>query len=226
MLATVADPPSRRSAPGATIAPQDLVTRLRTLMTIETGQRGGAAAAGDEADLMARVASGGADAEHALRELYQRYSERVFGLGVLMLKDRELAAELVQETFVRLWRVAATFDPQRGSMAAFAFTIARRLALDLRRRPSLRPFEPQPEVEEEADSGDPLDTVLIGLTVRDALQALSEPHRQVLELSYRGDLKQTEIAAMLGIPLGTVKTRSYYALRALKLALEERGVHA
>ena len=225
MLATVARPPSRRYLPGATMASDDPGTRMRTSMTIESGRRGGAGAAGDDADLMARVATGGNDAEDALRELYRRYSGRVFGLGVLILHDRELAADLVQETFVRLWRVAATFDPQRGSMASFVFTVARRLALDLRRRPSLRPFEPQPEAEEEV-TGDPVDEVLTGLTVRDALQSLSEPHRQVLELSYRGDLKQTEIAALLGVPLGTVKTRTYYALRALKLALQERGVHA
>jgi len=62
--------------------------------------------------------------------------------------------------------------------------------------------------------------------VRDALEALSPAHREVLELSYGQDLKQTEIAARLGLPLGTVKTRTYYALRALKLALEERGVQS
>jgi len=65
----------------------------------------------------------------------------------------------------------------------------------------------------------------VSVTVRDAMDSLSPAHREVLELSYRGDLKQTDIAQILGIPLGTVKTRSYYALRALKLALQERGIH-
>ena len=64
------------------------------------------------------------------------------------------------------------------------------------------------------------------LAVRDAMQSLSPAHRQILELFYGQDRKQTEIAELLGLPLGTVKTRSYYALRALKLALQERGINA
>ena len=71
-----------------------------------------------------------------------------------------------------------------------------------------------------------MDRLVVGLTVRDALESLSPAHREVLDLSYSGDLKQTEIAERLGLPLGTVKTRTYYALRALKLALEERGLDA
>ena len=101
---------------------------------------------------------------------------------------------------------------------------ARRIAIDLWRRPSSRPFAPPPE--EVVAPGDAMDRLVVGLTVRDALESLSPAHRQVLELSYSGDLKQTEIAERLGLPLGTVKTRTYYALRALRLALEERGLDA
>jgi RNA polymerase sigma-70 factor (ECF subfamily) len=70
-----------------------------------------------------------------------------------------------------------------------------------------------------------MDSVATKLAVRDALGALSPEHRQVLELTLDRDLRQADIAALLGIPLGTVKTRMHYALKALKLALDERGIH-
>jgi RNA polymerase sigma-70 factor (ECF subfamily) len=179
----------------------------------------------DEAALVAAVAAG--DRRDALPELYTRYEGRLYGLGCRLLGDTSLAEELVQETFVRLWRKASQYDPERGSVRTFIFAIARRIAVDLWRRPSSRPFEPEAE---EGDAGpgrgvstDPVEGILVGLTVRDALDSLSGPHREVLELGYRHGLKQAEIADRLGVPLGTVKTRTYHALRALKAALEERG---
>jgi RNA polymerase sigma-70 factor, ECF subfamily len=132
----------------------------------------------------------------------------------------------VQETFVRLWQQSRRFDPSRGNVSTFLFAIARRIAVDLWRRPSSRPFEPEPAEAEATGTEDPVDGVLEGLAVRDAMQSLSPAHRQILELFYGQDRKQTEIAELLGLPLGTVKTRSYYALRALKLALQERGIDA
>lgn len=158
----------------------------------------------------------------SLDQLYHSYAGRIYGLGMRMLGDRALAEELVQETFVRLWRSAGAFDPARGTVAAFVLTMARRIAIDLWRRPSSRPFDPSPP--EVADPADRTEAVLTAVAVNEAMATLSREHREVLELSYRGDLKQADIAAILGIPLGTVKTRSYYALRALKLALQERGV--
>jgi RNA polymerase sigma-70 factor (ECF subfamily) len=176
----------------------------------------------DDAALVARLAAG--DLGPPLQELYRRYGGRLYGLGVRLLGDRGLAEELVQETFVRLWRTADRFDPERGSVTTFIFAIARRLAIDLWRRPSSRPFEPEPEAA--GGAGDPLEPALLGLAIRDALDSLSPSHREVLELAYHEDLRQTDIAEQLGLPLGTVKTRTYYALRALRVALEERGVHA
>lgn len=173
-----------------------------------------------EAELILAVGRG--DRGEPLHELYRRYSARVYGLGVQLLGDRGLAEELVQETFVRLWRNADRFDPERGSAATFIFTIARRLAIDLWRRPSSRPAKPEPPPD---PGDDQVDRMLVGLEVREALDSLSEAHRQVLELSYRDQLKQTEIAERLGVPLGTVKTRSYHALRSLRVALEQRGIH-
>jgi RNA polymerase sigma-70 factor (ECF subfamily) len=173
-----------------------------------------------DTDLLAAVAGG--ERDEPLRELYRRYAGRIYGLGVQLLGDRGLAEELVQETFVRLWRNVGRYDPARGSPGAFIFTIARRLAVDLWRRPSSRPAEAGPA---PPPADDQVDRLVVRLGVRDALDSLSEAHRQVLELSYRGELKQTDIAQKLGIPVGTVKTRSYHALRALKAALEARDIH-
>jgi RNA polymerase sigma-70 factor (ECF subfamily) len=176
----------------------------------------------DDASLLAGVASG--DRADPLRELYRRYERRLYGLGLKLLGDPSLAEELVQETFVRLWRKADQFDAAKGSAATFIFTTARRIAIDLWRRPSSRPFDPP--AEDTAAPGDPVDRVIVGLTVRHALDSLSPAHREVIELSYTQDLKQSQIAERLGVPLGTVKTRTYHALRALKAALEEGRVDA
>jgi len=178
--------------------------------------------AADEAELLAQVAEG--DHGPPLVALYRHYHGSLYALGLRLLGDRGLAEELVQETFVRLWRTADRFDPARGSVRSYVFTMARRIAIDLWRRPSSRPFEAP--VDAEAVGGAGIDEMLSGLVVREALDSLSPAHREVLELSYDQDLRQADIAARLGLPLGTVKTRSYYALRALRLALEERGWRA
>lgn len=172
----------------------------------------------DDAQLLAAIGAG--DRGEPLRALYSRYAGRLYGLGMQLLGNEGLAEELVQETFVRVWRNAASYDPERGSAPTFIFTIARRLAIDLYRRPSSRatdPETPPPPAE------DRVDTVLARLEVQEALNSLSEAHREILELSYLHDLKQAEIAERLGIPLGTVKTRSHHALRSLKVALQQRG---
>jgi RNA polymerase sigma-70 factor (ECF subfamily) len=178
----------------------------------------------DDAVLLDRVVAG--DRGEALEELYRRYGQRIHGFGLRLLGNREVAEELVQETFLRLWHTADRFDPDRGTVAAYVFTLARRLAVDLWRRPSSRPFEPaHPDGGASVMSIDAADAILTRLVLDEAMDALSASHREVLVLSYRGHLTQAEIAAFLGIPLGTVKTRTYHALRGLKRALAERGVH-
>ena len=122
---------------------------------------------------------------------------------------------------MRLWQQAHRYDwtrapshvPVRDRPAARGRPLAAAIVL---------PFAPEPAAEESA-SDDPAEAIIEGLAIRDALQALSD-HRQMLELSHGQDRKQTEIAELLGLPLGTVKSRTYYALRALRLALQERGI--
>jgi RNA polymerase sigma-70 factor, ECF subfamily len=177
-------------------------------------------AAAEEAGLLARLAAG--ERDEPLAELYARYGSRLYGLGLRLLGDRSLAEELVQETFVRLWRSAARFDADRGTVRTFVFTLARRAAIDLRRRRAWRPLAARVEPAPVAD--DVFEAVVVGLDVRDALVALSPKHAEVLRLAYDDGLTQGQIASRLGVPLGTVKTRVYHALRALRAELEERGL--
>jgi RNA polymerase sigma-70 factor, ECF subfamily len=175
----------------------------------------------EEAELLGLVAAGNRD--EPLVELYRRYERRLYGLGLQLLGDRGLAEDLVQETFLRLWRSAPRFDPARGSVRTFLFTLARRAAVDLwrRRRITAQALEPEPE---PAVDDDAFDAMLLALDVREALDELTPKHREVLELHYHGGLTQLQISETLGVPLGTVKTRTYHALRALKDRLEERDL--
>jgi RNA polymerase sigma-70 factor (ECF subfamily) len=157
--------------------------------------------------------------ERALERFYDAYERRLYAFGLRLLGDPGLAEELVQETFMRIWREAAKFDPSKGNANTFLFTIARRLAIDLHRRPSSRPLP----LEQEATTRDHADRVDTKVTVRNAMSALSEAHREVLELLHGQQMTQTEAAAVLGVPLGTVKTRAMYALRALKKGLSDHG---
>lgn len=178
--------------------------------------------AAEEAGLIIAIAAG--ESGEPVRELYHRYSGRLYGLGLKLTGNEGLAEEMVQETFVRLWRTAGQFDPARGSARTFIFTIARRLAVDLWRRPSSRPFAAQEEADDVEDPADLIDGMILGMAVRDALEALPPAHREVLTLTYHADLTQAEIASRLNVPLGTVKSRTHHALRAFRLAMEERGI--
>jgi len=175
----------------------------------------------EEAHLVAQVAAGDIDAPMA--ELYRRYAGRLYRYGMQALGDAGLAEEMVQECFVRLWRTAGRFDPARGSVAAYIIVIGRSVAADVRKRPSSRPLE-QLEETQLPPQLDSVDEILSGLMVREALDSLSEAHQQVLMLAETG-LTQSQIATQLGLPLGTVKTRIFHALRALRATLAKRGLH-
>lgn len=181
--------------------------------------------AAEEVALMSRVAAG--DRGEPLETLYERYAGRLYGLGMRLLRDEGAAEELVQETFVRLWRSASGYDARKGSVRTFLYTIAHRTAVDFKRRPASRPLDTRGEpVGESSPATESFEALVLGLDVRDAMTTLSEHHRQVLELHYREDLTQRQIAERLGVPLGTVKTRTYHALRALKSELQERELVA
>lgn len=174
----------------------------------------------DDADLVAQIAAG--DLGAPVNELYRRYGPRLYRFGLHLLGDAGLADELVQECFVRLWRTAGRFDIGRGSVSAYMFVMARSIAADLHKRPSSRPLAPVDEAQVPAQP-DSADRIVDSLAVHDALDSLSAAHREVLMLVHGEGLTQPQIAERLGLPLGTVKTRMFHGLRALKIALAERG---
>jgi len=184
------------------------------------------ASAAEEAALVARVAAG--DSGDPMVALYQRYGSRLYGFGLRLLGDQGMAEDMVQETFVRLWRGAERFDPDKGSVRTYTYTIARRVAVDLRRRATSRPPQTTDTGHDHELTGNDreFEDLILGIDLRDALRSLSAKHREILELLLDEDLSQPQVSERLGIPLGTVKTRTYYGLRALKLELEERGLIA
>jgi RNA polymerase sigma-70 factor, ECF subfamily len=179
--------------------------------------------AAEEAELVAQVAAG--DIGAPMAELYRRYSKRLYRFGVQVLGNTGLAEEMVQESFVRLWRTAGSFDASRASVGTYLYVIARSTAADIRKRPSSRPLLPVEEaaVPPQADS---VDQILEGLIVHEALGTLSPAHLEVLRLAHDEGLTQSQIAGRLGVPLGTVKTRMFHGMQALRTALGERGVYA
>ena len=179
--------------------------------------------AAEEADLVAQIAA--EDIEAPVAELYRRYGKRLFRFGVQALGDHGLAEEIVQETFVRLWRTAGRFDAEKASVGTYLYVIARSVAADIRKRPSSRPLRPVEDLDVPAQP-DGTDRILDSLIVREALESLTTSHAQVLQLTQEEGLTQSQIAERLGVPLGTVKTRMFHGMRAMRAALGERGFHA
>ena len=151
----------------------------------------------------------------ALRALYRAYSGELFGFAVNALGERGAAEELVQEVFTRAWRHAEQYDPARASVRTWLYQIARHAIIDLRRRASVRPSLPLGESIEQA---------MLGWQVATALERLSPDHRQMIRLAHLQGLTMREIAERTHLPVGTVKSRTWYALRALRLVLEEMGI--
>ncbi|MFW6010202.1 MAG: sigma-70 family RNA polymerase sigma factor [Actinomycetota bacterium] len=160
--------------------------------------------------------------EEAVRRLYDTYAGPLYGFGLNRLGNEALAEELVQTVMTRLWRRADRFDPARGSVRTWVFTIARTTAIDLYRRQGRA--APVDDLPERAEVVDEFEALVEAEAVRAALDRLGEDHRMVLELAYFQGLTQRQVAKRLGLPLGTVKSRTYYALKAFRLACEELGV--
>lgn len=174
----------------------------------------------EEADLVAQIAAG--DVGAPVAALYGRYGKRLFRFGVQHLRDEGLAEEMVQETFVRLWRTAGRFDAEKSSVSTYLYVIARSAAADIRKRPSSRPLM----TVDNADLPpipDTVDQIVDSMLVREAIESLSPAHAEVIRLNLEEGLTQRQIAERLGLPLGTVKTRTFHGVRALQAALVERG---
>jgi len=160
-----------------------------------------------------------------LRELYRRYSGELFGFAMGALGDREQAEEVVQDVFAQLWRHAERYDGRRASVRTWLYAIARNRIVDAHRRAAARPKRAEdssPETTAELDAS--LDQAVLRWQVTAALSRLSPAHREVIRLAHYGGLTMREIAERTGVPLGTVKSRTSYALRHLRLILDEMEV--
>ncbi|MGN6132397.1 MAG: sigma-70 family RNA polymerase sigma factor [Nocardioidaceae bacterium] len=167
-----------------------------------------------------------ADSEVALMQaLHEEHAAALWGYVVRLTgNDRARAEDVVQETMLRAWRHSSVLDGTQGSVRAWLFTVARNIVVDEWRWRRVRPELTMAEPPEPAQTGDRTDELLLSWVVADALTRLSPEHRAVLvECYYRGR-SVAEAASRLGVPEGTVKSRTHYALRALRLALEELGV--
>ncbi|MFI6132666.1 RNA polymerase sigma factor [Micromonospora sp. NPDC051141] len=157
--------------------------------------------------------------ELALVEIYRQYSGPMFAAAYSVLGNRDLAADAVQQAFLQAWRAAPVFDASR-SIAPWLVAIARRAAIDIYRRDrvsrSVVPLdEGMANLRELSVESLSLDRVWQVWQIRAALEKLHPNERQVLQLAYFEDLTQTEIAATLGVALGTVKSRTFRAQRRL-----------
>lgn len=173
---------------------------------------------GDEV-LVRRVASG---EERALSVLYDRYAPLIYGTGIRYLRDRGLAEDLVQDVFTSVWRNAAGFDPTRASFATWVYRITRNRATDMIRRRKARVRTVGDEGLFEPGEEDPSGELSQSFDVAAALSRLSPVHREVLLLAYFEGLSQREISRRTDTPLGTVKSRTTAALRALRENMEDR----
>jgi RNA polymerase sigma-70 factor (ECF subfamily) len=181
----------------------------------------------DEATTMRAVATGDLA---AYETVYDAHARVVYGLCLRMLGDPGAAEDATQEVFLRIWRGAARFDPARGSLRTWVVAIAHRHCLDrLRaRRPGQAAAaealewlsDPAPAPAEQAERS------VEAARVRGALAALQPDQRRALTLMYFGGYSQSEIAAALGVPLGTVKSRARLGLQALRRWMAAEGAGA
>jgi RNA polymerase sigma-70 factor (ECF subfamily) len=164
--------------------------------------------------------------EALVRSLYSEHGRSLLAYATRLTGDRAGAEDVVQETLLRAWKHSEVIANQKGSVRGWLLTVARNIVTDRARARSARPTEVAESPTTGPVAGDHADAVVNSMVVLDALHHLSPDHRQVLvELYYRGR-SVSEAAAVLGVPAGTVKSRSYYALRAMRSVLRGEGTRA
>ena len=158
-----------------------------------------------------------------MRAAYDAHGDELYRMARRALNDSGLAEEAVQETFLRAWRASDRYDPDLSSLRTWLFAIARNVVIDLARTRAARPESAGAGEEQRVEGEEPIEGVLRSWEVEEALKRISDDHqRTIVEVYYR-DRSSAEVAARHGVPEGTVRSRLFYGLKALRLALEEMG---
>ena len=161
----------------------------------------------------------GSDAESVVDELYKSYGPFILSYVTGLLKDRYLAEDVVQETMLRAWRHCGELSSDKGSVRGWLIRVAHNIAMDKIRMRRSRPAEVAEDVAPDGAAPDHADAVVSALDIRQALARLSPGQRDVVEQMYLNGYTARETARRLGIPEGTVFSRSYHALRILRREL-------
>ena len=193
-------------------------------MSCDAGAAGGQARAraSSDVELLARVRN---KDEAALAALYDRFGGLVLTVALRVVGEREVAEEIMQDTFLRCWNGAETYQPSRGQVSSWLMSIARNRSIDvLRSRGHRARLHERASLDAAGDVGDPsapddIEAIATRQAVAAALATLPIAQRRVVELAYYGGLSQSEIAKHLGEPLGTVKSRTRAAMDQLRVNL-------
>ena len=163
-----------------------------------------------------------------VRAAYAAHGPELYRFALRGLGDAGLAEDAVQETFLRAWLAAARYDPARSSLRVWLFAIARNALVDVHRRRSRLSWAPVAGAETTGPGGptvvDEAEAVLDRAVVTVALERLSGDHRDVIVQTYLNGWSYEELADAHGVPAGTLRSRNFYALKALRLAMAELGV--
>ncbi|MER5359063.1 sigma-70 family RNA polymerase sigma factor [Streptomyces sp. NPDC002785] len=164
--------------------------------------------------------------EREVGAAYDLYGGELFGFAFKALEDRQLAEDVVQETFIRAWRSPRGFDPDQGSLRTWLFAIARNSVADAMRRRKVREgpgLSSWDVVSESSSAFDGVDQLLDRIQLGEALERLSPQHREAVVEVYFSGRTCAELGEELGIPASTMRSRLYYGVRSLRLVLEENG---
>ena len=162
------------------------------------------------------------DSEAGLSAPYDSFGGELYRMTRRALNDDGLAEEAVQETFLRAWRTADRYDPRRSSLRTWMFAIARNVTIDLARARSARPERTGQEVEHTQEVRDTTGESLRSWEMEEALRRIGPHHRHAIVETYYRDRPCAEVAAEIGVPVGTMRSRLYYGLKALRSVLEDK----
>jgi RNA polymerase sigma-70 factor (ECF subfamily) len=198
----------------------------RTARGARTG-RGGRSAAGPGGD------GAGLHDEDAVHAAYLRHGPEIYRFVLRSLGDRGAAEDVTQETFLKAWRHAERYDPALASLRVWLFGIARNVVIDHARAARVRPWQSALAGDEAVQAavhdaggteGDPSERLVGQWVVEEALSRISEHHRVAIVQTHLRERPYDEVAAELGVPVGTLRSRVFYGLKALRAAMDEMGV--